>query len=59
MSKGFKLKYYNPAEEVTFEVVESMKGPGAALIQNGQPVAFASKALTEIEANYSLANVWL
>ena len=31
----------------------SIKGLGAALVQNNKPVAIASKALTSAEANYS------
>ena len=40
------LKFYNIAEEVTLQCDTSDKGLGATLLQNGQPVAFASKALT-------------
>ena len=53
MSKVVELKYYNPAEATTVEVDSSMKGLGAALIQNGRAVAFASKALTKTVTNYS------
>ena len=53
MSKAVELKYYNPAEATTVEVDGSLKGLGAALIQNGRAVAFASKALTKTETNYS------
>ena len=35
MSKAVELKYYNPAEATTVKVDGSMKGLGAALIQNG------------------------
>lgn len=47
------LKYYNPKAEVTLEVDASMKGLGAAIIQNGKIVAFASKTLTETQSRYS------
>ena len=30
-----------------------MKGVGAVLLQGGQPICYASKALTETEQNYS------
>ena len=43
------LKYYNPTEELTIQCDPSEKGLGAALMQNGQPLAFASHALTDPE----------
>ena len=43
------LKYYNPREELTVQCDASDKGLGAALIQKGQPVAFASRDLTDPE----------
>ena len=43
------LKYYNPEEELTVQCDASDKGLGAALMQNGQPIAFASRALTDPE----------
>ena len=47
------LKYYNPEEELTVQCDASDKGLGAALMQNGQPIAFASRALTEPETRYA------
>ena len=47
------LKYYNPEEELTVQCDASDKGLKAALIQNGQPIAFASRALTEPETRYA------
>ena len=47
------LQYYDPNKEVTLEVDASMKGLGAALIQEGKIVAFASKTLTETQSRYS------
>ena len=46
------LKYYNP-EEVTVQYDASEKGLEAALIQNGQPIAFAIRALTDPETRYA------
>ena len=47
------LRFFNPKEPSTIEVDASMLGLGAALVQNGKPVAFASKALTTAETNYA------
>ena len=47
------LKYYNPEEELTIQCDASEKGLGAALLQKGQPVAFARRALTDTETRYA------
>ena len=47
------LKYYNPEEELTVQCDASDTGLGAALMQNGKPVAFASRALTKTERGYA------
>jgi len=47
------LKYYDCNAEVTLQCDASEKGLGAALLQNGQPVAFASKTLTPTERRYA------
>ena len=58
------LRYYNLDEEVTPQCDASQSGLGAALLQNGQPVAYASRALTPAETRYAqiakelLANVF-
>lgn len=43
------LRYYDPKKKTTIQVDASSRGLGAALIQEGKPIAFASKALTETE----------
>lgn len=51
------LKFYDvnktSKREVTFESDTSLSGLGAALLQEGQPVAFASKVLTPAESRYA------
>jgi len=43
------LRYYNLKEEVTLQCDASQSGLGAALLQGGQPIAYASRALTLAE----------
>ena len=43
------LRYFDPSLPMTIQVDSSQVGLGAALLQNGKPVAFASKSLTETE----------
>ncbi len=47
------LRYYNLKEEVTLQCDASQSGLGAALLQGGQPVAYASKELTPTETRYT------
>ena len=47
------LSYYDPRKVTVLEVDSSMVGIGAALIQEGKPIAFASKSMTETEARYA------
>ena len=47
------LQYYNVQEEVTLQCDASQTGLGARLLQNGQPVAYASRALTDTETRYA------
>ena len=47
------LRYYNLAQEVTIQCDASQFGLGAALLQEGQPVAYASRALTDTETRYA------
>ena len=47
------LRYYNLQEEVTLQCDASQCGLGAAMLQNGQPVAYASRALSPAETRYA------
>ena len=47
------LRYFDPSLPVTIQVNASQVGLGAAVLQNGKPMAFASKALTETECQYA------
>ena len=47
------LRYFDSSVPVTIQVNVSQVGLGAALLQNGKPVAFASKALTGTECWYA------
>ena len=47
------LHYYNLDEDVTLQCDASQSGLGAALLQKGQPVAYASRALTPTEVRYA------
>ena len=47
------LRYYNLEDEVTLQCDASQFGLGAALLQNEQPVAYASRAISNAETRYA------
>ena len=47
------LKYYDVNADVVVQVDSSCHGLGACLMQDGHPVAYASRALNETEKNYA------
>ena len=47
------IRSYDPHRPITLQVDASMTGLGATFIQDGRPVAFASRALTETESRYA------
>ena len=47
------LKYFDSKAETTLQCDASDMGLGASLMQNGQPVAYASRALSSTERNYA------
>ena len=47
------LSYYDPKAELELQCDASKKGLGAALLQRGKPIAYASRTLTETEQRYA------
>ena len=47
------LAYYDKTKPIVLMVDSSSKGPGAAIMQEGKPIAYASCALTETQQRYS------
>ena len=47
------LAYYDPEKELAIQCDASSKGIGAALLQEGKPLAYASRALTDPETRYA------
>ncbi|KAM7281463.1 uncharacterized protein ISCGN_006127 [Ixodes scapularis] len=47
------LAYYNPQKPLMVQCDASEHGLGAALLQDGQPLSFASRALTPTEVRYA------
>ena len=47
------LQLFNNNKPLMIQCDASEKGLGAALLQDGKPVAFASKALTDTETRYA------
>jgi transposase InsO family protein len=52
-SKAPVFRYYSAADDVTIQCDSSKDGLGATLLQLGQPVCFASRALTDAESRYA------
>ena len=47
------LRYYDRRKPVTVQADASQRGLGACLLQDGQPIAYASKNLTDTETRYA------
>ena len=47
------LRYFDNTKEITLQCDASESGLGAVIMQESQPVAFSSRALTNTERNYA------
>ena len=47
------LRYYDRRKPVTVQADASQRGLGACLLQEGEPIAYASKSLTDTETRYA------
>ena len=47
------LKYFDSTKPLAIQCDTSEKGLGAALLQNGLPICYASRALTDVETRYA------
>ena len=52
-SEPVVLRFYKPTEKLTLQCDASDVGMGAALLQNGQPLAYASAAFTSTQRAYA------
>ena len=53
ISSNEMLRYYGSTKPLVIQVDASHRGLGAALLQDSDPITFASKSLTETESRYS------
>ncbi len=53
LSEAPVLQYFDPESPTVLQCDASMKGLGACLMQNGHPIAYASRSLTATEENYA------
>ena len=47
------LRFYDPTLPLTLSVDSSSTGLGCVIMQEGQPIAYASRALTKTQQNYA------
>lgn len=53
LSSKIVLKYYDERKPIVIQADASQAGLGACLLQDGQPICYASRSLTETEQRYA------
>ena len=53
ISEAPVLRYYDPDKELVLQTDSSQSGLGAVLLQEGQPIEYASRSLTTSERNWA------
>ena len=53
ITQSFVLAFFDPKKPITLECDGSKHGVGAAIFQDGRPIAYASKTLTQTESGYA------
>ena len=53
MTEAPVLVYFDPTKQLVIQCDASGQGIGAALLQDGQPIAYVSRAFTDAETRYS------
>ena len=53
LARDTVLTFYDVRKPATIQADASQRGLGCGLMQQGRPIAFALRALTEAEQNYS------
>jgi len=59
ITKTSSLKYFNMNQPVVVQTDASLEGLRAVLLQEGQPVSYGSRSLTDNEKNYALIELGL
>ena len=53
VSRALVLSYYQPDRPLSIQCDASQKGLGAALLQDGRPIAYTSRSLSDTEQRYA------
>lgn len=53
LSEAPVLKFYDPSKNVVLSVDASSENLGGCILQDGQPIAYASRSLNKAEKNYA------
>ena len=58
MVKAPILKYFDPRQKTVLHTDACCKGLGACLLQDGHPIYFVSKSLTDAESSHCIMGLW-